>query len=353
MLLIRTSPNDPFAEPAVTSHPNEAELQTQILRRPSLLPTNPSLALVTEFNIPSVGRVDLVGVAADGRVWLIECKLANNPEIRREIVGQVLAYAGGIWKMPYEEFAATFAHRNEGTALLTAVQQAVGGEVDLDAVADGVRESLARGQFTLVLAVDRITDELKTIVEFLDQHTTTDIRVMALEMAYFREGAVEILTPVTYGDQLTKVPAPNQASRWTEEGFTAALAEVSDAKMRSALEAVLDHGRQKGRHPFWGSGAVPGMSYYYGVDGNDCPVWAMYLKPTGPVVAVSFGSIAHVAPGKALAVLKALQANDAFAPHVGHVGPSALNKYPNIPASALVEAPDKQAFLNALDLALN
>lgn len=352
MLLIRTSSEQPFMEPTVTSHPNEAELQTQILKRPSLLPTAPSLALVSEFGIPSVGRVDLVGVAADGAVWLVECKLANNPQIRREIVGQVLAYAGGLWKMPYEDFAATFAARGGGTALLTAVQQSVGGELDLDAVADGVRDSLARGRFTLVLAVDRITDELKTIVEFLDQHTTTDIRVMALEMAYYREGTVEILTPVTYGDQLTKVPPPNQPARWTEDGFLAALAEIADDAVRSALEDVIEHGRQKGRHPFWGSGSVPGMSYYYGVDGKDCPVWAMYLKPSGPVVAVSFGSIAHASPGKALAVLEALKAHGTFASHVGHVEASALNKYPNIPASALTQESDREAFLSALDLAL-
>jgi hypothetical protein len=351
MLLLKVSKDGEFAEPTVTTHPNEALLQSQVLKRPALLPTQPVLAMCTEFPIPTVGRVDLVGVAEDGRIWVVECKLAANPEIRREIVGQVLAYAGGLWRMSYQDFTQWFALR-AGQGLHSALQAAVGHEVDPDEWAALVEDSLHNGRFTLVLAVDKITDELKTIVEFLDLQTIPEVRVMALELAYYREGEVEILSPVTYGDQLSKPPDRNGAvNRWSRDGFVEALQAIPNEPVRVALTGLLAHGDANGAHPFWGSGGVPGMSYYYDVGGQEAPVWAMYLKPKGAVASVSFGSIAHVSPDRARAVLTALASNSGFAPYIKHVDPEALNKYPNIPAEELAKPGQLQAFLLAIELA--
>src|SRR5690348_4202607 len=92
-----------WREPAVTSYENERELQDLVVQSPDLL-TGQALATVDEFWIPDVGSVDIVGVGADGAINIVECKLRANPEIRREVVGQLLAYSGGLWQMPYEQF---------------------------------------------------------------------------------------------------------------------------------------------------------------------------------------------------------------------------------------------------------
>jgi len=42
------------------------------------------------------GYVDLLGVTPDGDITLIESKLKANPEIRRHVVGQILAYAATL-----------------------------------------------------------------------------------------------------------------------------------------------------------------------------------------------------------------------------------------------------------------
>jgi hypothetical protein len=226
------------------------------------------------------------------------------------------------------------------------------GQVDAAEFGSSVEDSLLNGRFTLVLAVDRITDELKTIVEFLDLQTIPEVRAMALELAYYREGDVEILSPVTYGDQFSKAPARSGAvTRWTREGFVEALASSPNEPVRKALEVLLAHGDANGTHPFWGSGGVPGMSYYYDLGGQDAPVWAIYLKPKGPVVAVSFGSIAHVSVDRARVLLTALLANPGFAPFVAHVDPAVLNKYPNVPAEELAKPGQLEAFLAAVELA--
>ncbi|HTE05822.1 MAG TPA: hypothetical protein VK824_06475, partial [Planctomycetota bacterium] len=43
-----------------------------------------------ELAIPGVGSVDVVLISSDGRVALVEVKLARNPENRRKVVAQLL-----------------------------------------------------------------------------------------------------------------------------------------------------------------------------------------------------------------------------------------------------------------------
>lgn len=47
----------------------------------------------TEMPIAGIGSVDVVLVSTDGRVALVEAKLARSPEIRRKVVAQLLDYA--------------------------------------------------------------------------------------------------------------------------------------------------------------------------------------------------------------------------------------------------------------------
>ena len=59
--------------------------------------------------ISGTGKADVVIVDASGDITVVECKLAANPEIRRRVVGQLLAYASAIWQMSFEEFDDAFA----------------------------------------------------------------------------------------------------------------------------------------------------------------------------------------------------------------------------------------------------
>src|SRR4051794_37006451 len=97
-----------WLEPELLAYADERELQTLVQESPSLLPGVSDLAIVEEFWIPGVGSADLVGIGAAAEVVVVECKLRANPQIRREVIGQVLAYAGGLWKMSYDLFAANF-----------------------------------------------------------------------------------------------------------------------------------------------------------------------------------------------------------------------------------------------------
>jgi hypothetical protein len=54
----------------------------------------------------------------------------------------------------------------------------------------------------LVVVVDRITEALKQTVNYLNDHL--DGSVLALELAYLRDGEVEMLIPAVYGEEIAE-----------------------------------------------------------------------------------------------------------------------------------------------------
>jgi hypothetical protein len=113
-VLLRRQGESRWREPEVTAYSNEADLRDLISKSPDLLPgCDGSEAVATELVTRRAGKIDVVCVGTDGRVTLVECKLERNPEIRRRIVGQVLAYAADLWGLSYEEFDEAFRARSK------------------------------------------------------------------------------------------------------------------------------------------------------------------------------------------------------------------------------------------------
>lgn len=46
--------------------------------------------------------------SASGQMTLVECKLAANPEICRNVIGPVFAYAAGLWRLSCDAFNRRF-----------------------------------------------------------------------------------------------------------------------------------------------------------------------------------------------------------------------------------------------------
>jgi hypothetical protein len=91
MILIRRNGQSVWHTPTTTAYSDEKALQELIAQSPSLLPgaNDVPMAVVRELAVPSIGYVDLVGVDQAGTITIVECKLKANPEIRRQVVGQV------------------------------------------------------------------------------------------------------------------------------------------------------------------------------------------------------------------------------------------------------------------------
>jgi hypothetical protein len=234
------------------SYSDESHLQKLLLREPRLIDLKtPLLACVPEFGIPGAGSLDLLGVDEAAGVTLVECKLAKNHEVKREVVGQVLEYAAFPSLMPVDEFVRRFdtlAERQLETAVTDKGLDWAGFE-------EGLAENLRTGSFNLVVAVDHINDQLRKSLLFLNAHT--DFTVAALELEYIADDEVEVLIPQLHGGEVDKEAAGRSASpvrmHWDERSFFAEV-EKLDGERRRLVEDLYEFTRREADELTWGTG---------------------------------------------------------------------------------------------------
>jgi len=139
---------------------NKTELQELLANSPDLIPSRDMregvsqlVAVVREYNVP-IGFIDILGFTADGEIAVIECKLANNPDMKRKVIGQVLEYGAALWGMSYEDFDQKIQERT-GKPLAELVQNEVEDpEWDEELFRSNIESNLEEGNFILVIVVD-------------------------------------------------------------------------------------------------------------------------------------------------------------------------------------------------------
>src|SRR5713226_8397667 len=106
-ILFRRGEADGWVRAAETQLENEEALRQLVKENPDVLPLHdlgevqPLLIVGREAPLAN-GYADVVAVDPNGLVTIIECKLDRNPEIKRTIVGQVIAYGAYLWKLTYD-----------------------------------------------------------------------------------------------------------------------------------------------------------------------------------------------------------------------------------------------------------
>jgi hypothetical protein len=293
----------------------ESELELLLAESAELLPGRPTnLALVRQFFIPSItGYLDLCGVASDGSIYLIECKLAGNPDMRRTIVGQLLAYAAGIATLSAEDFVQQFAAaaKNSGRPWSTPASrfdQLPDAERDADydaaRLGERLRANLEAGRFHLLFAVDRLPDELGLIVDYLERQMNA-VSVSALEMRFSRFGDVEIAAPTLHGAQYeTSKASPTLLATTTLPDFDAAQARLSP-HVQVAFQQIRDAATTSGG-TLWGlRKPTPTIGATYECDGREVTPWVMSARQSKPGFGVMWGWMRGAVPEDRLRALYA------------------------------------------------
>ncbi len=242
----------------------EVELEQLIHDYPEVLPGVSAAAIaVTQFSVPSGGSVDLVVLEPDATVTVVECKLAKNAEVRRAVVGQILSYASSLTQLDVEGFLDQFDRRLGGSVIEVLAPEAGSGEVESwdDArFRSDLAQALADGAFRLVIAVDRITDELRGIVEYLNTRTDERIEVLALEVDLITHEGVEVLIPREHGLESTRLKSQRGAgSRSAARDLGTALAAFDDAftpEIRARIESFFSDLREAGGQLRPGTGSA-------------------------------------------------------------------------------------------------
>jgi hypothetical protein len=116
-ILFRTKGNTNWQSAGELPYSSEDHMQ-KMLYDSQLIPIGSddvARVFIREAGLPGSGRTDLVGVDETGSIYIVECKLATNDEIRRKVIGQVFEYAAYLWEWSFEKFDKLFQDRGEKT----------------------------------------------------------------------------------------------------------------------------------------------------------------------------------------------------------------------------------------------
>jgi hypothetical protein len=167
---------------------------------------------IREAGLAGSGSSDLLGVDANGAIYIVECKLATNREVRRQVIGQIMEYGAFLWGMSFEEFDGLFVAR-EGKSLSELFSEKVVGEWSYESFRNAANENLQSGVFHLIIAVDAMNDELEQIVRYISHHGSA-IRVQTLELRLYDAQDHEILVPQLSSqlESIEKAASPGKKS---------------------------------------------------------------------------------------------------------------------------------------------
>lgn len=147
--------------------------------------------------------VDLVFVDSEGIPTFVEVKRANNRELRRTVVAQLLDYAANatvFW--PTERLREKLEASHDDPSTVLARQ--FGSEdtpFDEDRYWEKVDTNLRAGKVRLVIAADEIPERLQRIIGFLNSQLSR-AQVLGIEVNQYRGGDIVALVPVVYGQSL-------------------------------------------------------------------------------------------------------------------------------------------------------
>jgi hypothetical protein len=300
-LLIRRGGQDGFwTAPGSTDYDDEAHLQQILAASPGQVPGVSDQARAVRELQTSAGPLDVCIVDVDGRLTVVECKLASNSERRRMVIGQVIDYAAAIWRDGEAAFHSAWQLRSG--ADLHEVLSA-------DALAQ-LSHSIVTGQLNLCLAVDRIDGDLRRLIEFLNLVAIPQVSVTAIQLSYARDGDVEILMPTTFGGELAeaRVAPAARGERWTKDAFLNALVDDEDrAKAAWLLARVEATHPDHGPHARVWFGARPGGSLFLNPFGREYSPIQLWVNKAGQLLCYGnwsqFSAVKHHEGFRALAVL--------------------------------------------------
>ena len=276
ILVHRVGDPAPWSTPESSSYVNEAHLQEVLAASPHWVPGVPDGSLSVRELCTSAGPVDVVIIAPDGALTVVECKLESNPEKRRMVIGQLIDYAAAICADGHERFHGAWAARGGPDLASVLTPEAV----------EELRSRIETATIGLCLAVDRIDADLRRLVEYLNRATHDGIAVTALQLAYARHADLELLVPSTYGGEIAAAKAihgsPGRSDHWTRETFVDAVEDPTDtAFLIRVLERLDAPARRLGSHnPLW-FGVRPGGGMFVFPFGLQHPPFQLAINGAG------------------------------------------------------------------------
>ena len=195
--------------------PDEATLHRLIAENPNLLPLSgsPRLTVLGSEVLLGTGYADILAVEPSGRPAIIEAKLVRNPEARRAIISQVLAYAAFLRGLDVRGLESGPLRRQLTEAgresILDAVRsQDQQGALDEDTFNSALQGYLDDGGFRIVLLLDEVSQELERVVAYLDAMTVQALTVDLITVQVYQVNGAQIALPQRVTPDLNAATPP-------------------------------------------------------------------------------------------------------------------------------------------------
>jgi hypothetical protein len=210
----------PLAESSLTS---EQLLEDMIVAAPRLL-SDEWMLIGRQEDTGFGGRIDLLAIAPDGALVLIELKRDRTP---REVVAQALDYASWLEKQRAEDINAIYGRFAPGKSLAKDFRERFGQVLDED--------SLNQSHQIIIVAAS-LDDSTERIVAYLSER---DIPINVLCFQVFTHGTEQLLSRAWLLDpvhtQVSAAKAPDGPSEpWNGEFY----ASFGHSESRSWNDAV-------------------------------------------------------------------------------------------------------------------
>ena len=196
-ILVRVGGTGAWTSPETMAYTDEAHLRDLLAHDPGRIPGVNAGALTVRELPTSAGFIDVTAIDEDGSITVVECKLGSNRDERRKVIGQVQDYASAIWQTGFEGFQQSWTSRGG---------KSLSDRLDADALR-ALEGNIETARIHLCVAVDRIDDDLRRLIEYLNEISRADVAVTAIQLEYARHGDAEILVPTTFGGEIAAVKA--------------------------------------------------------------------------------------------------------------------------------------------------
>lgn len=270
----------------------EAYLQKFIYENPEAIPlydikeNTQLLVLCREFPTKS-GSVDALGIDREGNIYLVETKLYKNPD-KRLVVAQVLDYGASLWiSYSYEDFINqinAFLNNKLKVNLNQRIGEFFGlSDEEVKGIVENISSNLKKGNFKFVVLMDRLHQQLKDLIIYLNGNSEFDI--YAVELEYYKYSSYEIMIPKIYGSEVKKLIDTSTSTKykWDWEAFSKKLKENFGEKEANVAKAILDWAEQNHMEVSWTTSkrggffihffSDKGMFYPFNINGDGMIGW--------------------------------------------------------------------------------
>jgi hypothetical protein len=246
----------------------ETSLQEALKRNPETIPTvdlelDQVVVVGRETGLPA-GSVDLLLVDAEGRVLLVETKLSMNPELRRQVVAQLLDYGASLWRtapsLPrfenlvlryWRSSACEDARVKQAASLREGIEpifrELCGEEWEYEAFEASLEDNLANGRHVMLIVASGLVDGLsRDLLQYAN--VCLNLPLYGVEIDVFQTGAKQLIVPrgVRYTASRPSRPSPGHTDR------TAFLAACTPVAARF-FQTLIGETERRGMILYWGT----------------------------------------------------------------------------------------------------